>query len=296
MTRALKYFFDEAIASLIRGYKTGVIATATIATAFAVLGGFLIVTANMQRTFTRWQEAAEFSVYLTDGVTPDQRGAIEKAVSGSGLVAAVEHVSKEEAMRRFKQNFGALADAGDATANPLPASIEVRLRSGADASEVETLAQRVAALGGVADVRYDRRWIERLEQAVQIVRGIGFTLAAILVLAAALTVASVVRLALIARREEIHIMQLVGAPIAYIQGPFVVEGLIQGGIGALAALVLLWVGFLVARTRVGTWLAGTVDPASLVFLSLPSAVGLLAAGVVVGSIGGLIAARGTREI
>ena len=68
--------------------------------------------------------------------------------------------------------------------------------------------------------------------AVGMVRAGGFALAALLVFAAALTVASVVRLALVARREEIHIMQLVGAPIAYIRGPFVVEGLIQGGIGA----------------------------------------------------------------
>jgi cell division transport system permease protein len=297
MMRALKYFFDEAVASLLRGYKTGVIAIATIAAAFFVLGGFLMVTANMERTFTRWQEAAEFSVYLTDDATPQQRSAIERAVRDSGVVAGVAHVAKDEAMRRFRENFGPLADATSAlSSNPLPASLEVRLRSGADAGEVEALARRASAMPGVADVRYDRRWIERLMQAVGILRGAGFTLAAILVLAAALTVASVVRLALVARREEIHIMQLVGAPIGYIKGPFVVEGLIQGGVGALIAVVLLWITFLVARARIDTWLAGAIDSASLVFLSPPSAAGLLAAGMVVGAIGGLIAARGTREI
>jgi cell division transport system permease protein len=297
MMRALKYFFDEAVASLLRGYKTGVIAIATIAAAFFVLGGFLMVTANMERTFTRWQEAAEFSVYLTDDATPQQRSAIERAVRDSGMVAGVAHVAKDEAMRRFRENFGPLADATSAlSSNPLPASLEVRLRSGADAGEVEALARRASAMPGVADVRYDRRWIERLMQAVGILRGAGFTLAAILVLAAALTVASVVRLALVARREEIHIMQLVGAPIGYIKGPFVVEGLIQGGVGALIAVVLLWITFLVARARIDTWLAGAIDSASLVFLSPPSAAGLLAAGMVVGAIGGLIAARGTREI
>jgi cell division transport system permease protein len=297
MMRALKYFFDEAVASLLRGYKTGVIAIATIAAAFFVLGGFLMATANMERTFTRWQEAAEFSVYLTDDATPQQRSAIERAVRDSGVVAGVAHVAKDEAMRRFRENFGPLADATSALpSNPLPASLEVRLRSGADAGEVEALARRASAMPGVADVRYDRRWIERLMQAVGILRGAGFTLAAILVLAAALTVASVVRLALVARREEIHIMQLVGAPIGYIKGPFVVEGLIQGGVGALIAVVLLWITFLVARARIDTWLAGAIDSASLVFLSPPSAAGLLAAGMVVGAIGGLIAARSTREI
>jgi cell division transport system permease protein len=148
----------------------------------------------------------------------------------------------------------------------------------------------------VADVRYDRLWIERLMYAVGVVRAGGFALAALLVFAAALTVASVVRLALLARREEIHIMQLVGAPIAYIRGPFIVEGLIQGGAGAVAALVVLWITFFVVRGRAAGWFAGVIDPAALVFLSLSHVALVLAAGMAVGAVGGFIAARSTREI
>jgi len=295
--RALRYFFDEAAASLWRGFKTALIATATIAVAFVVLGGFLILTANMERVFTRWQNAAEFSVYLSDAASADERAAIERTLRASAVVAALEIVSKDDALRRFKQNFGALAEAaGDLRANPLPASVEVRLRPNADPIEVASLAEEAAGLAGVADVRYDRQWIQRLMYAVDVVRAGGFALAALLVFAAALTVASVVRLALVARREEIHIMQLVGAPIAYIRGPFVVEGLIQGGIGAIAALLVLWITFFVVRSRADAWLAGAIDPAALVFLPLPAAAGLLAAGAAVGAIGGFIAARGTREI
>ena len=297
MTRALKYFFDEAMASLARGYTTALMAMATIAAAFFVLGGFLVITATLERAFARWQEAAEFSVYLTDGATPAQQTAVEQVVRDSGVVAALEHVSKDEALRRFKDNFGSLAEATGALAsNPLPASIEVRLRPKVDPAQVEALAQRTSRMPGVADVRYDRRWIERIMQAAAVVRALGYGLAAILVAAAALTVASVVRLALVARRDEIHIMQLVGAPIAYINGPFVLEGLIQGGVGALVALVALWIFFLFARTRVGEWLGGAIDPASLVFLPASAAAGLLAAGMAVGALGGVIAARGTREI
>ena len=91
-------------------------------------------------------------------------------------------------------------------------------------------------------------------------------------------------------------MQLVGAPIAYIRGPFIVEGLIQGGLGAIAALIVLWIMFIVTRSRADAWLAGAVDPAALVFLSLPIAAALLAAGAAVGALGGFIAARGAREI
>jgi cell division transport system permease protein len=295
--RALKYFYDEAVASLWRGFKTAIIATATITVAFVVLGGFLILTSNMERVFTRWQDAAEFSVYLSDTASPEQRAAIGKTLRESEVVAALEIVSKEDALQRFKQNFGVLAEAaGDLTANPLPGSVEVRLRPNANPIDVASLAEKAAGLAGVADVRYDRQWIQRLMYAVDVVRAGGFVLAALLVFAAALTVASVVRLALFARREEIHIMQLVGAPIAYIRGPFILEGLIQGGLGAIAALIVLWVGFLTVRSRADAWLAGAIEPASLVFLSLPIVAALLAAGAAVGALGGFIAARSAREI
>src|SRR6185436_17592419 len=171
MTRAMKYFFDEALASLLRGYKTGLIAVATIAAAVLVLGGFLVVTSNMERLFARWQEAAEFSVYLRDEVTPTDRTAIDGALTGSHLVLAAETVSKDEALKRFRRNFGDLAAAvGDLPENPLPASIEVRLLPAADPADVEILAERVAKLGGVSDVRYDRQWIQRLLNAVRLVR------------------------------------------------------------------------------------------------------------------------------
>lgn len=295
--RALRYFFDEALASLWRGYKTGLIAVATIAAAVLVLGGFLVVTSNMEQLFARWQEAAEFSVYLRDEVTPADRAAIDSALAGSRLILGVETVSKDEALKRFRRNFGELAAAaGDLPENPLPASIEVRLVATADPADVEILAVHVSKLGGVADVRYDRQWIQRLLNAVRLVRAGGFALAGVLIFAAALTVASVVRLALVARREEIHIMQLVGAPMAYIRGPFVVEGLIQGGVGAVVALGTLWALFRWLRYRPLTTLAAAIDPSSVVFLSFPTCAALLAGAMAVGCLGGLIAARNTREI
>jgi cell division transport system permease protein len=295
--RALSYFFDEAAASLRRGLKTAIIATSTIAVAFLVLGGFLILTTNLERLFARWQQAAEFSVYLADATTAPQRTALETSLRASPVVSEIQIVSKDEALRRFKANFSALADAaGELSSNPLPASIEVRLRTGASPADVEALARHAAQMPGVVDVRYDRQWLQRLMNAVDVVRAGGFTLAALLVLAAALTVASVVRFALVARREEIHIMQLVGAPLAYIRGPFVIEGLIQGGVGAIVAVVVLWIAFFVLRGRVDSMVSGAVAPASLVFLSLPTVFMLLVAGMAVGSLGGFVAARGTREV
>jgi cell division transport system permease protein len=112
-------------------------------------------------------------------------------------------------------------------------------------------------------------------------------------LAAALTVANVVRLALYARRDEIEIMQLVGAPQAYIRGPFVMEGVLQGGIGAVAALALLAAVFLVTHARYLVPLATSVNLASIRFLSPELCVMLFLGGMVVGSLGGLVASGRT---
>ena len=104
-------------------------------------------------------------------------------------------------------------------------------------------------LPGVADVRYDREWLTRVAAGLEAVRGTGFVLGLLMALAAAVTVASVVRLGLQARHDEIEIMQLVGSPISFIRGPFIAEGVLQGGLGALIALAVLAAGFAVA----GTW-------------------------------------------
>lgn len=295
--RALNYFLEEALASLWRGRRSSLLSIVTIATALFVLGGFLIVTSNLERLLARWSSAAELSVYLRDDISPADQASIERALDGSGLVAAREYVSKADALQRFQRDFPDLASAAAGLEdNPFPASVDVRLQPDpAQAAAVDRLARELQRAGGVADVRYDRRWIERLLTAVGVVRGAGLALAGILALAAALTVANVVRLALYARRDEIHIMQLVGAPLAYIRGPFVLEGVIQGTAGAVLALLVLWIGFEIADARYGRLVAGALDLAGVGFLPLRLSAGLVAGGMAVGCAGGLVAARGTRS-
>lgn len=291
--RALKYFVYEAAISLWRRQRTALLAVATIATAMFVLGGFLLVTANVERALARWNESAEFSVFLRDDASAADRAALDRVLTESGIAASREYVSKEQAIARFRRDFPDLADATtDLASNPLPASIDVRITASETSSDaLSRLAQRVRGMTGVADVRYDRQWIERLVIAVGLVRGIGVLLASILVIAAALTVASVVRLALYARREEIEIMELVGAPLAYIRGPFVFEGILQGGAGALASLVLLWLVFIAGRARYGASASGLVDLSLVSFLPIELCALLLLGGMAVGCIGGLVAAR-----
>lgn len=286
--RALQYFFTEALASLWRSRGAAALAIATIAVGLFVLGVFLLLNTNMQRVVDRWSESAELSVYLSEDATAEQLKAIDEMVAGSGLAASRAYVSKEEALARFRTDFPDLAPSANAlSSNPMPASFELRLRPEAqDApSAVDGLVTSLSGMAGVSDVRYDRDWLAKLNTVVRGARIAGAVIVGLLGIAAAMTVANVVRLAAAARRDEIEIMQLVGAPFAYVRGPFLAEGILQGGIGGALALAALAAVYGFVRMRFSS---------DLVFLSVPFIGVLLLGGMAVGCLGGYAVARRVR--
>ena len=288
MIDSLIYLVSEAATSLWRGRRSSALAILTIAAALFVLGVFLVLLTNADRVAGQWSAAAEFSVYLADDISDADRRAVETVLRSDGAVARVESVSKMVARDRFARDFPDFAPAARAVSdNPFPASFEVRLRDkAADAGAVARLAGRVSKMPGVSDVRYDRLWLDRLMTVVAVVRWLGMAISGVLAFAATLTVISVVRLALHARRDEIDIMALVGAPIAFIRGPFVMEGLLQGGLGAVIALAALGITEKLVFARVASMTATGLTP-----LSVWSMVALIAAAVVVGSLAGFAATK-----
>ena len=292
--RALEYAVREGWAGLVRGRGASGFAVIAIALAMVVLGALLLFTWNVERVIAQWTDAAEVSVYLRDDATSEQRGAVEAAVDASALVAGREYVSKPDALTRFRSQFAEFASlAADLNENPFPASVEMRLAGGDDLAEpVEALVAELAAMSGVADVRYDQEWRARLRSVLAGVQGVGCGLALLMALAAAVTVAVVVRLGLHTRRTEIEIMQLVGSPVAFIRGPFVVEGLLQGGIGALCALALLWMGFAAAVAGWAPMIAALFEAVPPAFLPVRLCAELvLGGGMAVGAVGGFAVSR-----
>jgi cell division transport system permease protein len=292
----LAYAFEEALASLGRGGRAAAMSMGTIAIAFLALGGFLLVSANLQRMVQRWMESAEVSVFLRDDITDESRSDIEQRLKAEAAALQVDFITKEEALDRFQADFPELADVTPTLgSNPFPASFEVRLRPGASvADEAVAMATRVSELNGVADVQFDRRWLERVLSFIAGVRVAGLAVTVVLLLGAAFTVTAVVRLSLHARRDELDIMQLVGAPFGFIRGPFVVEGLLLGGVGALLALLVLGGGFWSVRGWLGPELSGLLAGDTVSFLSFGGMVLLVGAGLGVGALAGLVASRAAR--
>ncbi len=295
--RALQYFFGEAVESLWRTRKAALLSILTIGAGLFVLGFLLMVNANVDRIVGRWSDAAELAVYLRDDARPDQLSTINEMLTKSGLAASVQYFSRDDARREFARDFPDLASAASGLErNPFPASFAVRLNPAAQSSSeaVDNMASTLNGVAGVADVRYDRTWLTRLNATIRVIRGAGLVIVLLMAFASALTVANVVRLAALARRAEIEIMQLVGAPVAYIRGPFIAEGVIQGGAGAVFAILLLLATFAVIRARFGTVMAEALGLAGVAFVPAQVLLLMVVGGMVLGCLGGFAVARGVK--
>jgi cell division transport system permease protein len=287
LLRAFSYFVSEALTSLWRSRLVNAVSVGTIAVSLFVLGAFLTVASALSGLVTRWTETVQVIVYLEDA-TPDRvRESLANRLREDPAVASLQFVSREEALARFRGMFRDLSSLPeDLGENPFPASLEVSLRpQRQSAAEVERLAKAFTGVPGVREIQYDLLWIERLSTGVRLVRVVGAFLGGILVLAAVFTISNVIRLTIYAREDELDIMRLVGATRAYVKGPFVAEGVIQGGLGGLAASLLLWTAL--------AWLSRDLQvsdllPHATLSLSPALAVLLVAGGMVVGLAGSLM--------
>jgi cell division transport system permease protein len=294
--RLLGFCVREAAAGLWRQRGATLLSVLVITVALGVFGSLLAVTHNVRQLMAGWASAAEFSVYLRDDITPEQRSAVNRLLAESDLVASRTYVSKTDAVARFQRDFPDLAASiAGLEVNPLPASIDVRLTGKGTATDaVESLATRARIAPGVADVRFDRQWLARLAAIVSAITWAGSVLGLALAVAAVLTVATVVRLSLHARRDEVDILQLMGAPVLLLRGPLVVEGLLHGALGGSLALAGIYGGFAAMRHAASLSVPALVDAGVLANLPLSLALALAVGGAVVGCVGGLTAAREVR--
>jgi cell division transport system permease protein len=286
--RALAFFLEEALTSLWRSRWIAALSVGSIAVSLFVLGAFLTVASNLSEVIERWTQKVQVTFYLTDGLEDRIRESLENRLREDPAVGGLVVVTREEALTRFRSLFRDLRtlpeDLGE---NPFPASLEVSLKAGHQSpEEVQRLVHAHEKAPGVEEVQYDLLWIQRLSTAVRLVRGVGGLLGGILVLAGVFTISNVIRLTIYARQDELDIMRLVGATPSYIRGPFVVEGMIQGGLGGLLSVALLWGAFrVVARDALA---ASDILGRAVVFLPPELCLAIVLGGMAVGVAGSLV--------
>jgi len=238
----LRYIVEDALTNLRRSGWGGVASVATIAVSFVIVGIFLIITGNLGALVADWKEQFQVTVFLEDGITGDQLALLRKRVQSERAVRSMTYTSKAEALQQFKREMqgkeSLLEGLGE---NPIPASLQIRVHEAYQTPEaLKQLTAALSRLEGVEDVMYGQEWVDRLSSVIQVLRLLGLSVGLALGLASLLIVSNTIRLAVYARAEEIEVMRLVGATRLHIRLPFVLEGVIQGTLGAVLALLLLF--------------------------------------------------------
>jgi cell division transport system permease protein len=290
---ALGYSCEEALAELWRNRLVNLVAIGTIAVSLFILGIITTLSINLSQVLAGWSSKVQLTLYLEDGLGSTELRELERALRETPGVASFEFISKEDAVRRFRSYFAELNTLPEMLdPNPFPASFEVQVGPAfRDPDKVRQLSSRLGSQPGVEEVDYDQLWVERLSAVIDLVRALGLFIGGALVVAAVFTIFNVIKLTVYNRSEEISIMRLVGATPAYIRGPFLVEGMLQGGLGGALALALLYGAhwFLVRQI---------LTPAKLLlgaeWLKLPSpavSAAILAGGMLVGLLGSFLSVR-----
>src|SRR5574341_1632486 len=238
----LRYILQDALVNSRRSRWGGLASIGTIVVSFVIVGIFLIITRNLGALVAEWKEQFQVTVFLEDGITAEQFALLKKRIQSERAVKGMTYTSKEEALQSFKRELrgkeSLLEGLGE---NPIPASLQLKIHEAYQTPEaLRQFTAFVGRLEGVEDVMYGQEWVDRLNSAIRMLRLLGLSVGLALGMASILIVSNTIRLAVYSRAEEIEVMRLVGATKLYIRAPFLLEGLIQGGLGAGLALVLLF--------------------------------------------------------
>ena len=205
----------------------------------------------------------------------------------------VRHISQEQAWRDFQVALGTQSGLLDGLPRDvLPASIEISLKPAhRDALALEKLAKNLKKENDIASVEYPQEWVERLGLVLLLIEWLKWIIAGVLFMVTFFIVGSTVKLAIFARKDEVEIMQLVGASEEVVQAPFVIEGMIQGLAGASIAIAGLGAAFLLLKKEMAS-ISGLFAPlGELRFLDLNGIFLLLAIGLFLGAAGSLISLK-----
>ncbi len=267
---SFRYTLEESLAGFRRNRAATLITIFTVSISLLLLGVFTIITMNFSEMVDEIRARVEVEAFLKNGLNADQHrkiGAGLKAVRG---VEEVTYVSKEDAARIFKQEFG--EDYRDLLdENPLPASYRLRIHQGYDnADSIAAIAKKAEAIRGVDNVVYRKQFLALIDTRARTFSYATLFIGIVLGLSAVILVANTIRLTIEAKRGIIRTMKLVGATSMFIRMPFVLEGVFHGAVGGVLASILLGIsfGFFIEPISEDLLLSFNIDFAFYFFLVL----------------------------
>ncbi len=276
----MRLVLRETLLAFRRSPLLSALSVTTIAFSLFVFGLFGLVAVNIQRTIGGVAERVEVVAYVKRGTPIETITMATADIEAFPEVAGVEHVTPAQALARARRELREFQDIfQDLEANPLPASLEVRLKPQfRNADQAAAVADRLRAFAFVDDVRYGRDWIEKLDRLRNIAGAVGFVVGAAFALVSVIIIGTTIRMAVLQRSREISIMRLVGATDGFIRLPFLLEGALKGLLGGVGAVALSW----------GAWALIDANLIRATFFSPVQALAGIAAGGALGLLGSLV--------
>ncbi len=235
------YTLRESFSGFTRTKLSTAVSITTIMISLLLLGIFAVITINTSRFIDTLRTNLEMEAFLQEPVTRDQVSGIIKAVVNIPGVDQVIYVSKDDAAEIFKEQFGedvkSVLDF-----NPLPPSLKISLEEGyRTAAGANAVYEKLKSTKGVESVIYRKALLEFIDEKSATLHNITLGLGLLISLSAVFLVSNTIRLAIYAKRRLLRTMELVGATRWFIRLPFLLEGIIQGLIGGILAMCLLYV-------------------------------------------------------
>jgi cell division transport system permease protein len=228
---SLQYVAKETATNLKRNVFITFAAVLVVSVSLYLVGVVLIASFAVDRALTLQTRKVEVAVFLNREVTPEERDSIQRDLLAMPEVGSVEYESKQDAYDRFKILFRDEPEiVENTTADALPESFRVKLK---DPNQFEVVADRLQGRTGISEIRDERKFLRRFLAVVRDIRTLGAVVVGLLILAAAVLIATTIRMAIFARRREVAIMKLVGATNWFIRIPFILEGIFAALVGAL---------------------------------------------------------------
>jgi cell division transport system permease protein len=245
----LIFFVQEALRALRRSAAPSMAAIVTIVVTVLLLGVLIPVLQTTRGKAQEVREQIELKVFLYDDATSGEIADLRAAISEIRHVEEVEYVSKGQALQILEERLKDKSILEELSSNPLPASFNVKLDDPGRVDQVRSALTPPDATGEpqplspiveeVKDSREEAGKILAVTGALKLVLAV---ITALLLVASLMLVGNTIRLSIYARRREVEVMRLVGATRWFIRWPFMIEGVVVGFAGGLAAVLILWLG------------------------------------------------------
>ena len=275
----LSLILREAWQGVVHTRIASVISVATIGASLLVLGFFWQIIESGNTLVDRLRARVEIDIYLKDGISPQHIFALRRTLEARSEVAGIVYVDQEAAAGEFRSLFGqGTVDA--LSSNPLPASLRVRISPSENMPHrARAVARSVTSHNAVEGVSVGEVWADSLKHSIQVITSIGFALGCMLCFACVFAISHATKLVMLAQRDTIEIMRLVGAKNMTIWIIFGAGGTILGFVGGFLAPMML--------AYIAPWWAVRV-PDLPVTPTIELAFCLVVLGTVLGTIGSWI--------